>query len=666
MKKASILSRALGAIGAALVCLPGLTPDASAQQIVPLLTFTNAWRYDQSGTDLGTNWREPAFVDVSWPSGLPLFGLETNTPFPYITAGFNSITTPLDLIAAGRSAQTITYYFRTHFNFPGTNVAGVVLTATAYVDDGCVLYLNGSEAGRARVPAGQNWQTVTSILAIEGAPDPFTLPAASLHTGDNVLAVEVHQAVVGSSDVAFALSLAAALPGPLLITNQPRSQTIVVGDYASFTVGVSGGSATYQWRTNGVNIPGAVNATYAFPAQLGSTGIYSVVASNVFGAVISEDAVLTVLPDTFGPRIVGANVIEASPITNTIQIFFTDRLTVNSVHSPIAKEVLTNGTFLVTLAGSSTPLKIFNSVYNAGTYPVPGVLPSVFLRLDTPTWLLGSNYILTVNRVRDFVGNVIAPDSRVSITWPRHQVLVATNATWKYHAAAVSDPAIFSRAWTSPGFVPGPWWSEGVAPFNAGPVQSSCMGIPQTQMAFQSEPTLFRIPFVWSGLTNAATLQVNCGLDDGLLLHLNGNAVLRFNVAADLATVLPTSRSIIDVNTLLCFADTVVVTNLVSGTNWFAAAVLSADVTPDGFAAFGCNIQAAWLEPHPLPPDPAPQLGIQPATSDAVALSWVGRGYALESSTNFSMPSLWREVTNMSNPFTNTLLKPRQFFRLHQ
>jgi hypothetical protein len=37
------------------------------------------------------------------------------------------------------NSQTITYYFSTRFNFPGTNLAGVSLQATNYIDDGCVI-----------------------------------------------------------------------------------------------------------------------------------------------------------------------------------------------------------------------------------------------------------------------------------------------------------------------------------------------------------------------------------------------------------------------------------------------------------------------------------------------------------------------------------------------
>ena len=72
-------------------------------QIIPkafeLITFTNTWHYNPSGTDLhamiplGTDWRAPGYNDtdptLGWDSGgmgpnngLPLFGFET-TPLEY-------------------------------------------------------------------------------------------------------------------------------------------------------------------------------------------------------------------------------------------------------------------------------------------------------------------------------------------------------------------------------------------------------------------------------------------------------------------------------------------------------------------------------------------------------------------------------------------------------
>ena len=70
--------------------------------IVPL---NQQWRFDQSGRDFGTQWRDPTFDDTNWSSGRALFFHEDAE----LSGPKN---TPLD---TGRA----THYFRTTFDFRG-------------------------------------------------------------------------------------------------------------------------------------------------------------------------------------------------------------------------------------------------------------------------------------------------------------------------------------------------------------------------------------------------------------------------------------------------------------------------------------------------------------------------------------------------------------------
>jgi hypothetical protein len=104
-----------------------------------------------------------------------------------------------------------TYYFRTHFSFPG-NPQGATLNLRQVIDDGCVIYLNGIEISRTRISDPITYDTVASSTVGDGAYEgPFVIPASSLVQGDNVLAVEVHQ-VNGSSDITFGISIEATIP----------------------------------------------------------------------------------------------------------------------------------------------------------------------------------------------------------------------------------------------------------------------------------------------------------------------------------------------------------------------------------------------------------------------------------------------------------------------
>lgn len=82
------------------------------------------------------------------------------------------------------------------------------------------------------------------------------------------------------------------------IVNQPESATITAGDPVQFSVTASGGiPMSFQWQKNGVNIPGATEATFSIAqtAQADS-GLYRCVVINHIDTAISTAAKLTVLP----------------------------------------------------------------------------------------------------------------------------------------------------------------------------------------------------------------------------------------------------------------------------------------------------------------------------------------------------------------------------------
>ena len=83
---------------------------------------------------------------------------------------------------------------------------------------------------------------------------------------------------------------------PPTITSQPQNQMLVAGASAAFSVTATGSQPlAYQWRLNGVEIPGATAATYALNnVQPADAGDYSVVVSNPFGTAISANARLAV------------------------------------------------------------------------------------------------------------------------------------------------------------------------------------------------------------------------------------------------------------------------------------------------------------------------------------------------------------------------------------
>jgi hypothetical protein len=87
------------------------------------------------------------------------------------------------------------------------------------------------------------------------------------------------------------------------ITVQPLSQTVPIGETASFTVTATGTAPfSYQWSENGVEIPGAISASYTTSAvSLGSStstliGSFNVTVSNSTSSATSSSATLNAGP----------------------------------------------------------------------------------------------------------------------------------------------------------------------------------------------------------------------------------------------------------------------------------------------------------------------------------------------------------------------------------
>ncbi len=83
---------------------------------------------------------------------------------------------------------------------------------------------------------------------------------------------------------------------PPLITAQPQSQNIAVGNSVTFSVGLSGTAPFgYEWLTNGVMDPSGTNSYYSLSnVGFGNAGSYVVVVTNIAGSVTSTPAILVV------------------------------------------------------------------------------------------------------------------------------------------------------------------------------------------------------------------------------------------------------------------------------------------------------------------------------------------------------------------------------------
>ena len=81
---------------------------------------------------------------------------------------------------------------------------------------------------------------------------------------------------------------------PLQITGQPRKQVAAAGEIVTFSVVVADTrAATFQWRFNGADIPGATGDSLLLTnVSTANEGLYSVVVTNTAGSVTSDPAAL--------------------------------------------------------------------------------------------------------------------------------------------------------------------------------------------------------------------------------------------------------------------------------------------------------------------------------------------------------------------------------------
>jgi Calcineurin-like phosphoesterase/Purple acid Phosphatase, N-terminal domain len=194
-----------------------------------LIAKGSSWRYLDNGSNQGVQWQMPSFNDSAWKVGVAQLGYGEGDEPTVLNSGTNP-----------KNAY-ITSYFRRHFNVAGP-ADYVNVTLNLLCGDGVVIYLNGKEVHRANIPAGAiTYKTMAAAMTSNNSFYATTIPASALVAGENVIAVEVHQAGITDTHLSFELELTANN------TRVKTSAKVIRGPYLQMA---TPNSMTVRWRTD--------------------------------------------------------------------------------------------------------------------------------------------------------------------------------------------------------------------------------------------------------------------------------------------------------------------------------------------------------------------------------------------------------------------------------
>ncbi len=222
-----------------------------------LIASGSAWKYMDDDIPQPDQWVHLDFSDAEWKSGSAQFGYGDGDERTVISYGGNA------------SNKAVTYYFRKSIQIARpSSVQSMKLGLIR--DDGAIVYLNGQEILRHNLSEG-DVSHQTFALAVVGGDDENIFFESSIDPnllveGQNVIAVEIHQANATSSDISFDMQINAESPPDNrapeveLVSEmwvEPKTWVALEGEWSDDGLPLQPGLTEVQWEQ--VSGPGGVS-----------------------------------------------------------------------------------------------------------------------------------------------------------------------------------------------------------------------------------------------------------------------------------------------------------------------------------------------------------------------------------------------------------------------
>jgi len=208
-------------------------PRDDSPALTTLVAKRAVWKYRDNGADLGSAWRPVSYDDSAWSTGAAVLGYGESFVDTEVAYGGDP------------NNKYITTYFRKRFALDAHPERVRSLLLNARYDDGFVAYINGLELTRQAMPTGAVSHATTALNHEGSSYEQVDLSAYRnklVQGTNNMLAVELHQRDVTSSDLVFDIELAAQLTEPVLLVRK--------GDTWRYRKGTTAASdPPAAWRT---------------------------------------------------------------------------------------------------------------------------------------------------------------------------------------------------------------------------------------------------------------------------------------------------------------------------------------------------------------------------------------------------------------------------------